>query len=675
MSMILTITNAGRQALVNAQNTGTLPLVISHVALGSAKYNPAKTQTTLQNEIKRLVSFGGGAVAPDVIHITIHDDSADTYALGEFGLITSTGVLFAVFSQTGDFILEKNSNGILLLSVDIKIATLDITDIQFSGTNFILPPSSKTVAGILKLADDDEAREGLNPYKAMTPKTTKAAIDQHKNEEVAHSWNQISNKPATYPATAHGHPWGDISGKPATFPATAHAHSWDDLPSMLPVAKLPFYYGIEAYGGYVAQRDVNGDIHARRYKGSGVELQDLNASSINSGVVNDAYLPSVQSGKKFTGQVHVQSNRGIPDYISAQLLISNNNSGYPVAIGFWNEGQTACELVHRTHNKLELFGHIYGDYGDFAARDIESYGTVYFRPAVHTGGMLNGGIRSYAVNSYNYGMGVNNTIGGLEFHASQTGAGMHRFFTGQTNDAVERMRISGGAYTVDVSGNVRANDFYGNGSQLSGLNFSQLPFIPVQQGGGPGQDNHKINININSQSKLKVSSDGIDLGEVAFENWVTNNFSEYRPVVTNAEVIAGTLQQVRQWTPAQAKLSAEIHAANLLSTAKRRSLTVFSNASFRNGTFYYWTVGNVAFCFFEFLIDVPSGGSIQLPITTIPVEHRPASGYIQTLYSLPEESLHLDRNATVTLQPDGVVNFQARNISTTVSAAASWRFN
>lgn len=27
-------------------------------------------------------------------------------------------------------------------------------------------------------------------------------------------WNDILNKPATYPASAHGHPWGEISGKP-----------------------------------------------------------------------------------------------------------------------------------------------------------------------------------------------------------------------------------------------------------------------------------------------------------------------------------------------------------------------------------------------------------------------------------------------------------------------------
>ncbi len=222
MSLILTITDAGRQALVNAQNTGTLPIVISQIALGSGRYNTTKTQTTLQNEIKRVASFGGAPVADDVIHITVHDESTDTYPLGEFGLITNTGVLFAVYSNPNEYILEKNANGILLLSADTKITTLDITDIQFSGTNFVLPPGTTTIAGVLKLADSDEAAAGIDNSKAMTPKTTKEVLDAHKNAAEAHSWNQISNKPASFPPAAHTHetaqtpPKGNVSARIAT---------------------------------------------------------------------------------------------------------------------------------------------------------------------------------------------------------------------------------------------------------------------------------------------------------------------------------------------------------------------------------------------------------------------------------------------------------------------------
>lgn len=205
MSLILTITDAGRQALINADNTGTLPLTISQIAVGSASYTPSKTQTALVNEIKRLTTFGGGPVAADTLHVTIQDSSSDSYSLGEFGLITNTGVLFAVCSDDADFILEKNSQGILLLSADTKVTTIDIDNLSFEGTNFLLPPGTNLVAGVLKLADTPTALAGTNNNQAMTPLTTKAVIDQHKSDASAHGWVQISGKPTTFPPEGHSH--------------------------------------------------------------------------------------------------------------------------------------------------------------------------------------------------------------------------------------------------------------------------------------------------------------------------------------------------------------------------------------------------------------------------------------------------------------------------------------
>lgn len=53
-------------------------------------------------------------------------------------------------------------------------------------------------------------------------------------------WNDILNKPATFPPSSHDHnllykpigyipTWAEISGKPSTFPASAHTHLWSEI--------------------------------------------------------------------------------------------------------------------------------------------------------------------------------------------------------------------------------------------------------------------------------------------------------------------------------------------------------------------------------------------------------------------------------------------------------------
>lgn len=165
----LKITDAGRQALVDAENTGTLPLKLSVIALGSGRYTPTGTETALQAEIKPLNTFGAEVVAPDTIHVTITDESADTYTLGEFGLYTDTGVLFAIYSQTSP-ILEKAANAMMLLSVDVVLTSVTPGSVTIGDTDFILPPATETRQGLVELASNAEALAGTDLLRAMTPK-------------------------------------------------------------------------------------------------------------------------------------------------------------------------------------------------------------------------------------------------------------------------------------------------------------------------------------------------------------------------------------------------------------------------------------------------------------------------------------------------------------------------
>ncbi len=171
MTMQITITDAGRAALVNAQNTGTGAVVISQVGFGTGQYTPQKTRTALQAQIKRVSTISGAAVAADTIHVTATDESADAYNVGEFGLFTNTGVLFAVYSQpaASGWIMQKAPGSTLLLAIDVVLATLDAANITFGDASFLNPPATVDTPGVVRLATSDEAIAGTNTAKALTP--------------------------------------------------------------------------------------------------------------------------------------------------------------------------------------------------------------------------------------------------------------------------------------------------------------------------------------------------------------------------------------------------------------------------------------------------------------------------------------------------------------------------
>lgn len=178
MSIQITITNAGRAEIINAANTGTAPVTITHVGVGTGQYVPAATQNALQAETKRLATIAGQVVADDTIHVTIKDESNDVYNVSEFGLFTESGTLFAVYSQTSGPFMQKAGPSTLLLSVDILLGTLDANNITFGDTSFSNPPASETTPGVVQISTLAEALAGTAVPKAVPPHVLKAVIDQ-----------------------------------------------------------------------------------------------------------------------------------------------------------------------------------------------------------------------------------------------------------------------------------------------------------------------------------------------------------------------------------------------------------------------------------------------------------------------------------------------------------------
>lgn len=174
--MRMKITTAGRAKLVNATNTGTNTVLISHIGLTATGFTPTAAMTQLPGEFKRMTTFGGKSVAADTIHVTLQDSGAEKYTLRGFGLYLSDGTLFAVYGQA-DAIMEKATISTLLLSADVTLADIDTAQIKFGSTEFLNPPATETVPGVVELADGTETTNGADAVRAVTPRGLKTALN------------------------------------------------------------------------------------------------------------------------------------------------------------------------------------------------------------------------------------------------------------------------------------------------------------------------------------------------------------------------------------------------------------------------------------------------------------------------------------------------------------------
>ncbi|WP_369969861.1 pyocin knob domain-containing protein [Stenotrophomonas rhizophila] len=172
----ITITPAGRAALVNAEHTGTAPVRISHVGLTPQHFDVSKVGTTVPAEAKRITTFAGKAVAADLLHLNVRDDSQDTYTLRGFGLYLEGGVLFAVYSQPTP-IMEKAAAATMLLATDIRFVDIKATSITVDKIDFVNPPATTTQVGVARFSTDPEAVAGAAGDLMVSPRGLAAYVN------------------------------------------------------------------------------------------------------------------------------------------------------------------------------------------------------------------------------------------------------------------------------------------------------------------------------------------------------------------------------------------------------------------------------------------------------------------------------------------------------------------
>jgi hypothetical protein len=298
----LYLTPAGRAALVDAANTGTSGLLISHIGVSAS--GTGVVGGALQGEIKRLTTFAGQVVADDTIHVTIRDDSNGVYSLRAFALYLEDGTLLAWYAQAS-VILEKSEQAMLLLSADLQFQSLNVTSLEFGDSNWTNPIATTTVYGVLRLATNEVALAGTSVVDAVTPAGLFSVLNSRfgvgapsefvkglltaasaallraaiglgtasvRNEGAGNGldadlldgqhgayyrdWANLTNKPATFAPSAHRHAWADldnvpstasrwptfaeVTDKPATYTPSAHSHAAADIVAgVLDAARIP----------------------------------------------------------------------------------------------------------------------------------------------------------------------------------------------------------------------------------------------------------------------------------------------------------------------------------------------------------------------------------------------------------------------------------------------------
>lgn len=168
------ITNAGLQALINAEQTGTDAVKLSKVIYSSEAIN-ASTASVLSDIdpddiVATLTSVSGTITGEHTIHISAGDASDNAYTVKTIGIVTDDDVLFAVISSDSGLI-SKIATTQAYVSFDMELTQGNPAYIEFGDTNFLNPDASVSVKGIAMLATSAEAIDGVNETKIITPKT------------------------------------------------------------------------------------------------------------------------------------------------------------------------------------------------------------------------------------------------------------------------------------------------------------------------------------------------------------------------------------------------------------------------------------------------------------------------------------------------------------------------
>lgn len=355
------VTPQGRAALVNAQHTGTAPIVIAAVGITSQPFDP-ETAVAVPAELKRLTTLSGTVVAEDTMHVTIRDDTADAYDLRGFGLYLADGTLFAASSQI-DVILGKSGQSMLLLAMDIRFTDVDATSITFGDSSWSNPPGTESVAGVLKLSTDGQAIAGTDRATAVPPAALKAALDGRLGAGAPSTFIkglltkasallvraalELGDAATKNVGAGNGLDADTVDGKHAAdFAGSSHTHQLADLGGILPIAK----------GGHGADTAAGARANLEAY-GSAAAI----AAGLSGGLSATDFDSQYSPGSRFFRGLGSSANRP-EEYTAAVNLYYDDTAGAQLAVGLSTGYLYARMMTGRTWRSWNRMLHT-GDIG------------------------------------------------------------------------------------------------------------------------------------------------------------------------------------------------------------------------------------------------------------------------------------------------------------------------
>lgn len=255
--MRLKFTTRGRAALVNAAHTGTKAVTVTQIGVTEQAFipDPNGGDVSLPGERKRLTTFGGKAVADDVVHLTVRDETDDSYMLRGIGLYLDDGTLLAVCGSD-KIILEKSAQAMMMLAIDWMMADMDAKQVQFGNTDFLNPPATTEAQGVVELTTDEEAVAGLDRQRAVHPAALHAALNARlgvgaptlltktilAREDATEVRKDLGLKGASLKdeGAGNGLDSDTVDGKHATdFATKQHTHTVAEISDLAPTRLLP----------------------------------------------------------------------------------------------------------------------------------------------------------------------------------------------------------------------------------------------------------------------------------------------------------------------------------------------------------------------------------------------------------------------------------------------------
>lgn len=177
-TLTLTITDAGRAALVDAAAGGTAAVRIVEAGFSAAEFVAAPTMIALPGEHRRVGAISGTATDAATVHMTIRDAGADAYVVRAIGLYLDDGTLFGIYSQSAA-IVDKASELGLYIAVDLRFLSGEAAHIAFGDTNFLLPAATEAIAGVARFATPGEALAMMLADRIVSPADLGIVLDNY----------------------------------------------------------------------------------------------------------------------------------------------------------------------------------------------------------------------------------------------------------------------------------------------------------------------------------------------------------------------------------------------------------------------------------------------------------------------------------------------------------------